>query len=45
MLKALYIQLLDPEWLNVFPASDQGQQMTQRCPAKFSTYVLGNRPK
>ena len=32
-----YVQLLYSEWFDVFPTSNDGQQMAQRCPAKIST--------
>ncbi len=41
-LITLYVQLLNPEWLDVFSASNEGQQMTQRCPARLRTNVFGN---
>jgi hypothetical protein len=33
----VYLQLLYSEWLDVLSASNEGQQMTQRSPAKLST--------
>jgi hypothetical protein len=41
-LLTLYVQLLNSEWLDVFSASNEGQQMTQRCPARLSTNAFGN---